>query len=214
MIPGTTMATVNLMSMFGLHRRWRGAIVGHLAGFEMTSTEPNRRYAQALRRLGFDRDALHFYDEHVEADATHEVLAAKHLAGGLAEQDPSLADDILFGAAAAARARIRGSPGEMIDRLVGGQDVVARAGRPRAVGVNRARLAVSYVLPLRWTAEQQLDLTGYLHWLAENVEKVIVVDGSPEELFERHGVSWSPVRDAPAARSLVRISATERSLAC
>ena len=98
-IPGTTLATVNLMSMFGLHRRWRGAIVGHLAGFEMTSTEPNRRYAQALRRLGFGREALHFYDEHVEADATHEVLAAHHLAGGLAEQDPSIAEDIMFGAA-------------------------------------------------------------------------------------------------------------------
>jgi len=98
-IPGTTLATVNLMSMFGLHRRWRGAIVGHLAGFEMTSTEPNRRYAQALRRLGFHGEALHFYDEHVEADATHEVLAAHHLAAGLAAQDPSVADDILFGAA-------------------------------------------------------------------------------------------------------------------
>ena len=98
-IPGATLATVNLMSMFGLHRRWRGAIVGHLAGFEMTSTEPNRRYAQALRLLGFTGEALHFYDEHVEADATHEVLAAHHLAEGLAAQDPAIAEDIVFGAA-------------------------------------------------------------------------------------------------------------------
>ena len=98
-IPGTTLATVNLMSMFGLHRRWRGAICGHLAGFEMTSTEPNRRYAQALRRLGFGGEALHFFDEHVEADATHEVLAAHHLAEGLAEQDPAIAEDVAFGAA-------------------------------------------------------------------------------------------------------------------
>jgi hypothetical protein len=30
-IPGYTLATVNLMSLLGLHRRWRGAIVGHLA---------------------------------------------------------------------------------------------------------------------------------------------------------------------------------------
>ena len=44
-IPGVTLATVNLMSMFGLHRRLRGAIVGHLALFEMTSSVPNRRYA-------------------------------------------------------------------------------------------------------------------------------------------------------------------------
>ncbi|HEX2265348.1 MAG TPA: iron-containing redox enzyme family protein, partial [Solirubrobacterales bacterium] len=32
--PGVTMATVNLMTGFGLHRRRRGAIVGHLAAFE------------------------------------------------------------------------------------------------------------------------------------------------------------------------------------
>ena len=52
-VPGVTLATVNLMSLFGLHRRWRGAIVGHLALFEMTSSIPNRRYANGLRRLGF-----------------------------------------------------------------------------------------------------------------------------------------------------------------
>ena len=74
--------------------------------------------------------------------------------------------------------------------MVGGQDVAAGAGRPRVVGVS-APLHASYILPLRWTSEQQLDLTGYLHWLAQNVEKVIVVDGSPETLFERHHRSWS-----------------------
>ena len=45
------------MSLFGLHRRRRGAIVGHLALFEMTSSVPNRRYADGLRRLGFGDDA-------------------------------------------------------------------------------------------------------------------------------------------------------------
>ena len=47
-IPGVTLATVNLMSFFGLHRRLRGAIVGHLALFEMTSSVPNRRYGSGL----------------------------------------------------------------------------------------------------------------------------------------------------------------------
>ena len=51
-IPGVTLATVNLMSLFGLHRRRRGAIVGHLALFEMTSSVPNRRYAQRLAPAG------------------------------------------------------------------------------------------------------------------------------------------------------------------
>jgi hypothetical protein len=99
-LPGVTLATVNLMSGFGLHRRRRGALVGHLAGFEMTSSIPNRRYGNALRRLGFGREVTHFYDEHVEADAVHENIAAWDLAGGLARAEPEVAADILFGARA------------------------------------------------------------------------------------------------------------------
>lgn len=101
-IPGATLATVNLMSFLGLHRRWRGAIVGHLALFEMTSSIPNRRYANGLRRLGCGQQATEFFDEHVEADAVHENIAAVDLAGGLARQDPRLGPDILWGARALA----------------------------------------------------------------------------------------------------------------
>jgi hypothetical protein len=99
-VPGPTLATVNMMSAFGLRRSRRGAIVGHLAMFEMTSARPNRRYGNALRRLGFDREATDFYDEHVEADAVHENIAAYDLAGGLARAEPELAEDIVFGARA------------------------------------------------------------------------------------------------------------------
>ena len=99
-LPGVTLATVNLMSMFGLHRRLRGAVVGHLALFEMTSAVPNRRYADGLRRLGLGPDATGFFDEHVVADAVHESVAAVDLAGGLARQEPSLTRDILWGATA------------------------------------------------------------------------------------------------------------------
>lgn len=102
-LPGHTLATVNLMSFFGLHRRWRGAIVGHLALFEMESSVPNRRYAKGLRRLGFgSRRATEFFEEHVTADAIHEAVAAVDLAGGLARQQPELTGDILWGAAALA----------------------------------------------------------------------------------------------------------------
>jgi hypothetical protein len=100
-LPAATLATVNLMSMCGLHRRLRGAIVGHLALFEMTSSIPNRRYAAGLRRLGLDDPAVTgFFDEHVEADAVHEAVAAVDLAGGLARREPQLAADILWGARA------------------------------------------------------------------------------------------------------------------
>ena len=100
LLPGVTLATVNLMSLFGLHRRWLGAIVGHVAAFEMTSPVPNRRYGDGLRRLGFGPAVTEFYDEHVEADAVHENIAAVDLAGGLAREAPHLARDVLFGARA------------------------------------------------------------------------------------------------------------------
>jgi Iron-containing redox enzyme len=100
LVPGVTLATVNLMSLLGLHRRLRGAIVGHLAVFEMTSSVPNRRYANGLRRLGFDERATDFFDEHVTADAVHENVAAVDLAGGLVRREPALAGQVLWGARA------------------------------------------------------------------------------------------------------------------
>jgi hypothetical protein len=100
-VPAVTLATVNLMSLCGLHRRLRGAIVGHLALFEMTSSIPNRRYGRGIRRLGFDSvEATGFFDEHVEADAVHENIAAVDLAGGLAKAEPELIGQILWGARA------------------------------------------------------------------------------------------------------------------
>ena len=100
LIPGVTLATVNLMSLLGTHRRRRGAICGHLAIFEMTSSVPNRRYAEGLRRLGYGKGATAFFDEHVVADAVHENIAAVDLAGGLARDEPALARDVLWGARA------------------------------------------------------------------------------------------------------------------
>ncbi|HEX2293794.1 MAG TPA: iron-containing redox enzyme family protein [Actinomycetota bacterium] len=97
-LPGIALANVNLMSMFGLHRRWVAAAAGHLALFEMTSTDPNRRFGNALRSLGFGPEATAFYDEHVEADAVHENIAAYDLAGSIARDEPALADDVELGA--------------------------------------------------------------------------------------------------------------------
>jgi hypothetical protein len=97
LLPAETLATVNEMTLFGLRRSWRGALVGHLAGFEITSPGPNRRYSNGLRRLGFGPSATEFFDEHVEADSVHENIAAYDLAGGLARQEPHLAGQIVFG---------------------------------------------------------------------------------------------------------------------
>ena len=99
-VPAVTLAALNLMSLFGLHRRWRGAIAGHLAAFEMTSSLPSRLYGDGFRRLGHDAGTTEYFDEHVEADAVHEQIAGRDLAGRLAEQEPELVGDIVFGAAA------------------------------------------------------------------------------------------------------------------
>jgi hypothetical protein len=98
-VPAVTLAISNAMSLFALHRKWTGALIGHLAALEMTSTLPNRRYAAGARRLGADDAASRYFTEHVEADAVHEQIAAHDLCDGYAEQHPDAVGDILFGAA-------------------------------------------------------------------------------------------------------------------
>jgi hypothetical protein len=98
-VPGVTLATVNLISMLGLHRRLRGALLGHLAMFEMTSVEPMGRYSRALVRLGVDAKARRFFDAHVVADEEHERVAAAML-DAATEAEPGLHEAIVFGAAA------------------------------------------------------------------------------------------------------------------
>ncbi|ONI67149.1 hypothetical protein BWI15_28725 [Kribbella sp. ALI-6-A] len=97
-VPGVTLALSNAMSLFALHRRWTGALLGHLAALEMTSTTPNRRYASGAVRLGATEEQARYFTEHVEADAVHEQIAAHDLCGKYAEQHPEAVGDILFGA--------------------------------------------------------------------------------------------------------------------
>jgi hypothetical protein len=99
-LPGATLATVNLVSMFGLHRRWRAALVGHLAVFELTSVEPMARLSQTLARMGIGAEGRRFYDVHVAADTRHGLIALDRMVAGLIEDEPQLGADLLFGAAA------------------------------------------------------------------------------------------------------------------
>jgi Iron-containing redox enzyme len=98
-VPAVTLAHSNVMSLFAMHRRWTGALIGHLAALEMTSTLPNRRYASGATRLGADAAAAQYFTEHVEADAVHEQIAAHDLCDTYAAQHPESATDIIFGAA-------------------------------------------------------------------------------------------------------------------
>ncbi|MGO4636607.1 iron-containing redox enzyme family protein [Streptomyces sp. 2RAF24] len=98
--PASLLATVNLMSLFGLHRALRGALVGHFACVEVTSSPGSRRLAKAMRRCEAGAAAEHFYTEHVEADAVHEQVVRREVIGGLLVEEPALEADIAFGCAA------------------------------------------------------------------------------------------------------------------
>ncbi len=49
---------------------------------------------------------------------------------------------------------------------------------------------VSYVLPLRWAEPGPIEeLTAYLRGLGDEVGEILVVDGSPPEVFDRHAAA-------------------------
>jgi hypothetical protein len=99
-VPGPAIAIVNMMSMFGLHRRLRGAMIGHFAVAEVTSAPSARRIAQALQRLGAPAACTHFFTEHVEADSVHEQVLRRDVIGDLLRREPHLAADVVFGISA------------------------------------------------------------------------------------------------------------------
>lgn len=136
-VPAITLAAFNLMTMFGMNRRLRGAAVGHLAAFEMTSSIPCRFVAEGLRRLGFDDDVAAYYDEHVEADAVHEQIAGRDLAGSLAEDEPELVPDIMFGAAACLA--VEGWAGDLIlERWQAGESSLRESEAARTIARDAA----------------------------------------------------------------------------
>lgn len=96
-VPAESLAVVNLMSMFGLHRRLRGAAVGHFAATEVTSPPGSKRMVQALERLGAPEECAAFYREHVEADAVHEQVVRTDVVGDLVAREPDLDVDVVFG---------------------------------------------------------------------------------------------------------------------
>jgi hypothetical protein len=96
-VPAPALASVNLMSMFGLHRDLRGATIGHFAATEITSSPGSRRLTDALERMGAPEPCKAFYREHVEADAVHEQVVRTNVVGDLIAQEPQLERDVVFG---------------------------------------------------------------------------------------------------------------------
>lgn len=96
-VPAESLAAVNLMSLFGLHRWLRGAAIGHFASTEITSPPGSQRMVQALQRMGAPTACIAFYREHVEADAVHEQVVRLDVVGDLVAREPNLECDVVFG---------------------------------------------------------------------------------------------------------------------
>lgn len=88
----------NAMSLFGLYGRLRGASMGHLAAFEVTSSVPSRHLVQGLERLGMAEELIDYYAEHVVADSVHDQIAVRLICAALAAEEPDQAEEIFFGA--------------------------------------------------------------------------------------------------------------------
>jgi hypothetical protein len=96
-VPAEALASVNLMSLFGLHRALRGAAIGHFASTEITSSPGARRLVEALQRMGAPEPCVDFYQEHIEADAVHEQVVRTDVVGDLVAREPHLDRDVVFG---------------------------------------------------------------------------------------------------------------------
>jgi hypothetical protein len=99
-VPAPAISIVNLMSMFGLHRRLRGAMVGHFTAAEITTPPSAQRITKALQRLGAGDTCTRFFTEHIEADAVHEQVLRRDVIGDLLDREPHLTADVAFGIAA------------------------------------------------------------------------------------------------------------------
>jgi hypothetical protein len=96
-VPAVMLATVNLMSLFGLHRALRGALVGHFAAAEITTAPSAQRMGRALERMGAGSQCTEFFTEHIEADAVHEQIMRRDVIGDLLAREPGLAADVVLG---------------------------------------------------------------------------------------------------------------------
>ncbi|WP_063058800.1 iron-containing redox enzyme family protein [Nocardia sienata] len=96
-VPAPMLALVDMMSLFGLHRSMRGAIVGHFAAVEITSSPASKLMVEALHRFSAHADCVRFYSEHVTADAVHEQVVRREVLDDLLAHEPELAESVVFG---------------------------------------------------------------------------------------------------------------------
>ncbi|WP_068271686.1 iron-containing redox enzyme family protein [Aldersonia kunmingensis] len=96
-VPPESLATVNFMSLCGLRRQLRAALVGLLAAAEITTAPSARKILAGLERLEAPHECRHFFAEHIEADAVHEQVLRHDVVAELLREDPKCEADIVFG---------------------------------------------------------------------------------------------------------------------
>lgn len=133
-VPAPALAIVNLMSLFGLHRSLRGALVGHFAAAEITTAPSAARMADALRRLAADPACVRFFTEHVEADAVHEQVMRHDVIGDLLRREPELARDVVLGVQATELLEDR-LAGHVLNAWRAGRSSLRTPGAPPMAGV-------------------------------------------------------------------------------
>jgi hypothetical protein len=99
-LPGITLATVNLASMFSLQSRWRAALVGYLSVSEMASAESVEHFGDALTRLGFVSEGHRYLKQKQIADVQRPLIARDRMLAGLIRAEPRIGADLLLGAGA------------------------------------------------------------------------------------------------------------------
>lgn len=96
-VPAETLAVVNLMSLFSLHRQHRGAAVGHFAANEITRSPVARGLVEALNRVQAPDECRAFYRRNAEGDGSHGQIVRTRVVGDLIGREPGLEPDVVFG---------------------------------------------------------------------------------------------------------------------
>lgn len=107
LLPGVTLATENLVSVFGLHRRLRVHSWATWPCSKVRSVVPMSRYLAAAERIGGLPALERSYRVHVEVDEHQARPALDAMVAPMVEAWPDLGPDVVFGAAALSRVEAR-----------------------------------------------------------------------------------------------------------
>jgi hypothetical protein len=171
-VPAGVLASQNAMPMFGINRRLLGAIVGHLAAFEMTSSLPNRMYGDAFRRLGI-RTGCHRVLRRTRrsrrrARADRSPRSRRSAGRG----SPDLLPDIFFGAAACLFVDDRAAGG-IRNAFRGGADIRTHPCQPSMTGHSPVRIAACSDGPLLIRGD--VEIVGDDCYVATNPRRTVAL---------------------------------------